>query len=124
MRMLRNTRDIDMVKFFLGFACAIVSIAIIWIVNAFQLFQDPLPISGDQFRQEWTDTVRDSAGHWVLTNMTSDGFVIELQYPTKKYKFGINKNEITINRPIDRIPMNLQSGDVALSIDPLHPLVR
>lgn len=113
-----------MLKFFLGFACAIALIAIVWAATAFQLFRDPFPVTGDQFRQEWMNTERDSAGRWVLTGVTSDEFFIELKYPTKKYKFVINKKEIMINRPIDKLPMNLQSGDVALTVDPLHPLVR
>lgn len=113
-----------MAKFLVGVLFAFFLIGAFSYVFAFQIFRSPVPMNGEQLKQVWADTAKDSHGRWELVEVTPDGFVLYLEYPIKRYKFIVPRGDIALRTNIDSLPKVINAKDIALTKDPEHSFAK
>jgi hypothetical protein len=109
-----------MTKILLGMLITICVLGLFAYVTAFEIFKSPTPLSGEQLKEVWLDTARDSHARWLLVEVSSEGFQLHLEYPIKRYKFFVRRGEIVLQTNIQRLPVVIHGNEIALATDPEH----
>jgi len=109
-----------MLKFAYGFFFAIVAMSAAAYIYEFQIFKDPLPLSGAQVKEIWRDTVKDSQSRWMLISKSDSAYILYLEYPVKRYKFSLSPEDIQIRVGNRALPMHVHSKDVSVAGDSEH----
>jgi hypothetical protein len=109
-----------MVKFLSGFIFAVAAIATAAYIYAFQVFKEPLPVSGAQLKELWHDSAKDSQARWMLISKSDSAYILCLEYPTKRYKFSVSPKDISIQVDNQALPIHVHSKDARLVSSPEH----